>query len=201
MRLREQIGVRPPSPRPLRPLRPLRAAAVEDEDPVGQLVDFGAVVADVDHRHTELVAHPQQIGQDPPAPFDIDRGQRFVEQQQVGRGHQRAGERDALPFAAGQVRHAPLEQVPDLEHPTTSERELLSGTPAIEHVAADVHVREERRILRHIADVTRAEGDRSARLIEHDATANVIDPPARRPQSAIASRVVVLPDPDGRRGR
>ena len=51
----------------------------------------------------ELIADLFEIRQDPPPPFQVDGGQRFVEEQQLGAGHQRAGEGDALALAARQL--------------------------------------------------------------------------------------------------
>ena len=79
---------------------PDHAALVEHDDVVGEQPHFGDVVRDVDDRDGELVADALEVRQDAAAALDVDGGQRLVEQQQLGRRHQRARERDALALAA-----------------------------------------------------------------------------------------------------
>ena len=74
------------------------AAAVELEDPAGDVVEEVAVVGDGDHG--ALV-----VGEEALEPVDrlgVEVVRRLVEQQQVGRGEQQAAERDAAALAAGE---------------------------------------------------------------------------------------------------
>ncbi len=162
----------PPPPPPPCP-RPLRAAGVEDDDAVGELVHLTAVVAHVDHRDAQIVADAQQVRQDPAAALDVHRRERLVEQQDVRRRHQRARQRHPLPLAAREIRHPPIEKLADLQHLRhRPERELLPWTPAIKDVAADAHVRKQRRLLRDVADVPRVRRhvDPATRVEQHSIT-------------------------------
>ncbi len=156
-------------------------------------------MADVDHRDAEVVADAQQVGQDPAAALDVHGGERLVEQQDVWRRHQRARQRDALPLAARQIRHPPVEELAHLQHLRHDvQRQPLPGTPSIEDVAADAHVRKQRRLLRHVADMPRVrrQVDPAARVEQH-AVPIAIRPLDGRRNPAIASSVVVFPAPDG----
>ena len=74
------------------------AAAVELEDPAGDVVEEVAVVGDGDHG--ALV-----VGEEALEPVDglgVEVVRRLVEEQQVGRGEEQAAERDAAALAAGE---------------------------------------------------------------------------------------------------
>ena len=73
------------------------------------------VVGDVEAGQRPLVAHAQQPGQHALPQAHVERGERLVEQQQARPGGERAGERDALPLAAGERAGAAAEQRPELE--------------------------------------------------------------------------------------
>jgi hypothetical protein len=79
-------------------------------------------VRHVDDRDAQLVAARVQVGQDAPAERDVHGGQRLVEQEQRRAGHQRAAERDALAFAAGEIGDAAIEQLSISSMPTTRSR-------------------------------------------------------------------------------
>ena len=70
--------------------------------------------------------------------------------------------------------------------------------PAVEQVAAHVHVREERDVLRHVADVAMMRRQVDAVADENSTRPSIAIEPRRGVRSpAIASRIVVLPAPDG----
>ncbi len=92
------------------------------------------------------------------AQFGIERGQRLIEQQDVGLKHQRARQGDALAFAAGKLRGAAgflageADQLQGFAHAAID----LGGAVALEaelYVGARGEVREEGVILEHCADV------------------------------------------------
>ncbi len=91
------------------------AALLQQHHVVGQPRHFVRRVADVEHGDIQLVMQAFQIRQDLTLALEVERGQRFVHQQQARAGQQCAGNADALAFAAGQsVRHA-LEQMVDTQ--------------------------------------------------------------------------------------
>ena len=75
----------------------------EHHDLRRQLAQFSRVVADIDHRNAGFVAKPHQIGQDLDLAVFVQRAQRLIQQQQPRLRQQRAAERDALAFAAGEI--------------------------------------------------------------------------------------------------
>ena len=83
-------------------------AAVEFEDPAGDVVEEVAVVGDRDHRALVLLQEPFQPGDR----FGVQVIGRFVQEQHVRFRQQQAAERDAPSLATGQVLHrrAPLRQ-------------------------------------------------------------------------------------------
>ena len=79
--------------------------------------------------------------------------ERLVEEEDVGVARERAGEADALAFAAGEVAGACVAEVADAEAV-----EHLVGEPVVEgaeaDVLGDVEVREERVLLEEVADAS-----------------------------------------------
>ena len=79
-------------------------ALVHHHDAVGDLERLLLVVRHEDARHVDLVVQPAQ-----PLPqllphLRVERAERLVEQQHLRLRGQRAGQRDALPLAAGELR-------------------------------------------------------------------------------------------------
>src|SRR5206468_2244660 len=89
-------------------------AVAQDDAVVRERERLEWLVRDVDHWHAE-VADAAEEEEDALAERLIDRGQRLVEEQQARRRHERAGERDALPLAAGKRRRGAVEQRRELE--------------------------------------------------------------------------------------
>ena len=126
----------------------------------------------VGHDHegdAELVLDVQQLELRVLAQLLVERGERLVEQQELGALDQRARERDALALAAGElVRHALDErlhahELQDVRHPVV---DLALRDPVLPQTEGDVllhvHVREERIGLEHHVDgplVGRRRGD------------------------------------------
>src|SRR5262245_23634110 len=81
-----------------------------------QPLNLAGLVADVDHRHLGLVPQPRQIWQDFELTRAVERGERFVEQQQAWFQQQCAADRDALALAAGKAPRPTWQQVTDVEH-------------------------------------------------------------------------------------
>jgi hypothetical protein len=81
----------------------------------------------------------------------VERRERLVEQQHARAAGQGAGERDALALAAAEPRGELARQVGDAQ--TLEQRRDLRGAGARERdVALDGQVREERVVLRDVAD-------------------------------------------------
>ena len=87
-----------------------RAAGFEQHHARRQPQHLVELVAHVDDGNGEGVAQPFEIRQHFLATRQVERGQRFVEQQQPGLREQRTAERHALLFAAGQFVRAAAEQ-------------------------------------------------------------------------------------------
>ena len=112
---------------------------------------------DVDDRRPAFIAQPLQDGQDLGLAGLIQRGQRLIHQQQARPCQQGAPDRDPLLLPAGQAlrtalkQHLQPQQGDDLidPHPTA----LVPREPAaIEQILAHAEMREQPRILKHIAD-------------------------------------------------
>ena len=98
-------------------------AVAHDRDAIGHGQRFELIVRDDDGRLGEAGQHALDLAAHGLAQFDVEAGQRLVEQEAVGVAHDRAGHRDALllPFGdlAGQpVEHAlQMQEVGDLGDP------------------------------------------------------------------------------------
>ncbi len=133
------------------------AARFHHHQVVGQARHFVDGVADVDDRQRQLVVQAVEVGQHLGLAARVERRQRFVEQQQARVGAERARDRDALAFAARERGRAPRHQRADAQQLDDAvERDAaLAGRDAAQavfEVAAHVEVREQRRVLDHVAD-------------------------------------------------
>ncbi len=81
----------------------LHASEIHDRDLVRQRQRLGLVVGDVDESDPGAALQFLELGAHALAQLGVEIGQRLVEQQDVGLDHQRAGERNALLLAAGQL--------------------------------------------------------------------------------------------------
>lgn len=82
----------------------------------GQPRNFAGVVADIEHRHPEVIAQHLEIGQDLGFARGVKRGQGLIGQQQARAAQQRPSDRHALALAAGQPGGAAVEQGGEGEH-------------------------------------------------------------------------------------
>jgi hypothetical protein len=139
--------------------RPARGhAAAGKRDDVGrQPRHLTHRMADIDDRDVRLVAQPLDIGQDLGLARLVERGERLVHQDQLGAGHQRPADGDALLLAAGKQGRPPVEQMLDAEQRDHGVEigVALAGRgeeAAIAQILRDRQVRKEPRVLKHIAD-------------------------------------------------
>ncbi|MNO08711.1 hypothetical protein D3C81_2315050 [compost metagenome] len=70
-------------------------------------------MTDVKHRDVEFIVKALQVRQDFAFALGVQRGQRFVHQQQFRAGQQGAGHAYALPFTAREVLRVSVQQMAD----------------------------------------------------------------------------------------
>src|ERR1700675_2225320 len=123
---------------------------------------FELVMRHVDRRRAEPVMQRAQFMDHRLAHFGIERAERFVHQEAFWLAHDGSPKREALPVAAGEARHGPVEEMGDtqdtrgLHHPPVALRR--SDALAFQRkadVAPDIHVRIERKKLEHEGDIAR----------------------------------------------
>ena len=95
----------------------LDAAAVHDRDPVGHRERLFLVVRDVDEGRAELVLDALQLELHLLAQLHVERSERLVEQERRRPVDERAGERDPLLLAAGELARAPALEALELDDP------------------------------------------------------------------------------------
>ena len=137
----------------------------------------------------------------------VERREGLVEQHELGLAGERPRERDALLLAARELVRPAAPRAPRRARPSRAARATLAGWPcgpsaprgvdAEGDVLADGEVREERAVLRHVADVAvvapapRRPSPASARPL------SVTEPASARSKPAMRRSSVVLPEPDG----
>ena len=77
------------------------ASLAHHDDAVGERHRLELVVRDVDHRRPELLMQPRELVPHPRTQIGVEVRQRLVEQQHLRSTHDRAGDGDTLPLAAG----------------------------------------------------------------------------------------------------
>ncbi len=87
----------------------------EHADAVGERRRLLEVVRDEQRRQPGLRQHPGELGPDRGAGVRVERRRRLVEQQHPRPAGERAGERDPLPLAAGEVARPRVGEVRDPE--------------------------------------------------------------------------------------
>ena len=116
-------------------------------------------VADINRRHGQFLVQPFEVGEYLRLGIFIERGQGLVEQQQVRTREQRARNRHALTFAAGQIFGTAVEQ----RSQSQPFDRLLEGDaafdiggalPAVLQVTAHREVRKQTGFLEHVTDRT-----------------------------------------------
>ena len=86
------------------------AAEVHHRDPVGDVPRQAEVVGDDQHAEAEVAAQGEQQRQDLAPDGGVERGDRLVGDQQLGRHRQRAGDQHPLPLPARQLVRVAQEQ-------------------------------------------------------------------------------------------
>ena len=122
-----------------------------------QVEHFIDGVADVDHRHLDFFLDPAQERQDLPLESRIQRGHRFIQQQQLRRSQNGPPQGDALLFPTGKLmrflvqKATQLQQLDNLCHLKTP-RVRLQQVMAVGEVGSYRQVREQSTVLKHHAD-------------------------------------------------
>ena len=149
-----------------------------DADSLGESGRVLEVVGDEQRGERELAQQLLQLGADGRARVRVERGERLVEEEDPRLPCERAGERDPLALAAGELVRAGAGEVVDAE----ALEQLPHARPAAEaDVALDGQVREERVVLEDVPDCARLRGPvHRARRVE-PRLARQRDPPRLRP--------------------
>ena len=92
----------------------LQHALVEDGHAVGERHGLDLVVGDVDRRDAERLLHVLQLGAHVAAELGIEIRQRLVHQKDRRAADDGAGQRHALPLAAGKLARVAIEQIAEL---------------------------------------------------------------------------------------
>ena len=163
------------------------AAAGADHDPVGQQQRVEDVVGDQDDG--PVGEHPAQCLAQGGGDRDVQRRHRLVEEQQPGLGGQRAGHRDPLRLASGDLAGVPLGEVGGIDLGEPAPGRLAGGSPSVAEAArperdvvGHAQVREQQGVLREQRDPAGVRRDEGA-LAGELATAED-DPTAVGPQGA-----------------
>ncbi len=132
-------------------------ALIEHHDVGSQPRDLGDRMADIDNRDFCLVAQPLDIGKDFGLARLVQRGERFVHQDQSRARRQRPADRDALLLAARQGGRPAIHQVSDAQqlHDLVEVGIALRRRckpAAIAKVLRHRQMRKQSRVLEHIAD-------------------------------------------------
>ena len=144
-------------------------ALVHDRDAVGHRQRLVLVVRDVDERRLRAGLDRLELALHLAAELEVQGAERLVEEQRRGTVDERAGERDALLLAAGELRRAALVEALEphdpqrLAHALGELSALDAAHPRAEgHVLGDRHMREQRVGLEdhvHVAARRRDVGD------------------------------------------
>ena len=86
----------------------LQPARFHDHDAIGHHERLALVVGDVDRRHPELALDASEFELHLLAQLAIERGKRFIQQQEIRLEHERAGDGDALLLPARELVDAPV---------------------------------------------------------------------------------------------
>ena len=136
-------------------------ALVDEHDLVGEALDLGDRVGDVDDRQREAIAQPLEERQDLVLGRPVERRQRLVHQEELGLRQERPSDRHPLALAAGKLARSAVEQRRDaeeLDHFVEADAPApglaLCARRAEQEVAADREMGEQARLLEHIAERT-----------------------------------------------
>ena len=139
----------------------LDPALVHHRDPVAHRERLFLVVGHEDERDADLALDALQLELHRLAQLEVERAERLVEQQRARVVHERAGERDALLLAAGELRRLAVGEVARAGRPRAARRRASRSRPSPTFLACgperDVvphrHVREQRVLLEDRVDV------------------------------------------------
>ena len=125
--------------------------------PVAEREGLAVAVGDVEHRDAPGLVPAPEVVHDVALNRVVERRQRLVEQQRVGIGDERPGERRPLTFAAGNLVRATAEQPFDVERLGGLDDALLplaarQRRQAVADVLRHGHVREQRELLEDVAE-------------------------------------------------
>ena len=146
----------------------LDAPAVHHHDAIGHLERLVLVVGDEHAGDLELVVQPPQPAAQLLADLGVERAEGLVQQQHARLDGERAGERDALALAAGELRGVAVRdpvELHELEQLLHARLDLALGRPQPPRPHAEPegdvlehrHVAEERVVLEHEADAAVAD--------------------------------------------
>ena len=131
------------------------APLVEHRDAIRHRKGFALVVGDEDEGKAKRALQCLEFALHVLAKFEVERAERFVEQQDLGPDDQRAGEGDPLPLAAGQLAGLALFHPEQLDHLELFGAQLVAfrlahaaDHQAIANVVEHVHVREQSIVLK-----------------------------------------------------
>ena len=149
---------------------------------VGEPLDLGDVVGDVEDRYRERLVKAFEKRQHLVARRAIESGDGLVHQKQARLRHERPADRHALALAARQVLRRAVEQPRQAEQldrlvePDRRRRAGLAAARGVEQVAQHRQVRKQARLLEDVADrarVRRAEHPLTLPGLAHDAACAV----------------------------
>ena len=143
----------------------VHVARVHDRDAVTHRQRFLLVVGDVDERDADLALNSLELELHHLAKLEVERAERFVQQQRAGVVHQCAGQRHTLLLTAGELGRLALREVgepDDLEQfvdaPLDLGLVLLHAARSVRDVVPHRHVREQCVVLEHGVDVALVRG-------------------------------------------
>ena len=178
----------------------LDPALVEHRDPVAHRERLLLVVGDEDERDADVALDLLELELHLAAQLEVEGAERLVEQQHLGPVDQRAGQRDPLPLAAGELVRPPL-AVP-LE-PDGGQRLLGPAAALLALDLLDPQAVLDVRRARPCAGRSRSPGrrcSRRARCGGRSVTSLVAEqdrPAVGRSKPATSRSTVVLPEPEG----
>jgi hypothetical protein len=158
-----------------------RRPGIEQHERAGQAQHLVDGVADVEHGQVELVAQALDIGQHLGLARRVQRGQRFVHQQQARLRQQGTADRHALALPPGQRVRRALQQGAEpeqfhhgVEGHACRLRARASAPQPVAQVAVHRQVREQPRVLEHHAERTPVHRQvDAARAVEEDLAAHL----------------------------
>src|ERR1044071_5716596 len=136
-----------------RPTRCPDAAVIDQHRPVRNGERFFGKVRDVNKRDRQFVTDADQCIDYPAAARKIDRGERFVEKQDIRSRVESARHGNALALSAGKRCNTSIHQRRKLEQlDENSEMGPAAGAAAVGDVLAHVEMWKQQDVLRHVAD-------------------------------------------------